>query len=242
MVRRSRVGASLACTAALVAVSTLAGCGSGDDPSPEARDTAAAVRARSLSEAELGQAVVTEADLDGYKIEKTLTATPASRRTAEPAECDPVVQALGGSSGHAAVARVGRMISLKKDSATGASMVLSSHTGADAVGVLDALRTAAEKCGTFKDVSVGFRYDEVEVLPDPDYGDEAVSLRLTQLAALSEDEEPIRVPYAVLAVREGATVAMFYEFNRPGQNGKADPAVVPEAIVEAQLEKLAAAG
>lgn len=224
---------------ALTALVALSACDAGGDPQPEASESAS-VQAKALSAAELGQAVVTAADLDGYEVNKVLTATPASRRTAEPAECAPVVQALGGSSGVPAVARVGRMISSEKDSASGATMILSSHSGEDAVRVIRALRTAAERCETFKDVAVGFRYDDVEVRPDPRYGDESVSLRLTQLAALSEDEEAIRVPYAVLAVRQGATVAVFHQFNRPERNGETDPTVIPEAIVRAQLEKLTA--
>lgn len=239
VVGQSRVGVSLVALTALVA---LCACESGgDDARPEASESVR-VQAKSLSAAELEQAVVTATDLDGYEVEKVLTATPASRRTAEPAECAPVVQALGGSSGVAAVARVGRMISAKKDRATGASMILSSHSGEDAVRVIRDLRTAAERCGTFKDVTVDFRYDDVEVRPDPHYGDESVSLRLTQLAALSEDEEPVRVPYAVLAVRQGATVAVFTESNLPEKTGETDPAVIPEAIVRAQLEKLTATG
>lgn len=236
VVGQSRVGVAVA---ALMAFAALCACDSGGDPQAQASESPS-VQGKSLSEAELERAVVTAADLDGYEVNKVLTATPASRRTAEPAECAPVVQALGGSSGVPAVARVGRMISSKKDSATGASMILSSHSGEDAVRVIGALRTAAERCETFKDVAVGFRYDDVEVRPDPHYGDESVSLRLTQLAALSEDEEAIRVPYAVLAVRQGATVAVFTEFNRPEKKGETDPAVIPEAIVRAQLEKLTA--
>ncbi|MFI1726561.1 hypothetical protein [Streptomyces sp. NPDC020489] len=224
---------------ALLSTLTACGGGGGEDSASEARGT---VRGKPLSAAGLEQAVVTETDLAGYEINKTVTATGASRRTAEPAACAPVVQALGGSSGLAAVARAGRIIALKKDSATGATMVLSSHGGQNAAQVIESLRTAAEECGTFEDVSVGFRYDDVEVRPDPGYGDDSVSLRLTQLAALDEDEEPVRVPFAVLAVRKGATVALFCEFNRPGATGEADPAVVPPAIVEAQLKKLTTPG
>ncbi|KKD05373.1 hypothetical protein [Streptomyces sp. WM6386] len=229
------MGVSLA---VLTLCATLAGCGSDADASADV----AVVAAEPLSAAELEQAVLTKADLGGYDIEKVVTDTSASRRTADPAECAPVARALGGSSGFGAVARAGRMIFSKKDSATGATMILSSHSGQGAARVIAELRTAAEECETFKDVAVGFRYDDVEVRPDPHQGDESVSLRLTQLAALSEDEEPIRVPYAVLAVRQGATVAMFYEFDRPRASGDSPPAVVPEAIVEAQLKKLEASG
>ncbi|MGW1874660.1 hypothetical protein [Streptomyces sp. NPDC001975] len=190
-----------------------------------------------LGKADLERAAITDTDLDGYEVEQTLAAPGASHRTADPAECAPVVQALGGSSGFTATARIGRMI-FSKEHSPGATMILASHSAGDATRVIDALRTAAKRCKTFKDIGVGFRYDEAVLQPDPGYGDESLSLRLTQLAAFSEDDEPIRVPYAVVAVRQGATVAMFCEFNRPrGSEGKG-PAAVPEEIIRTQLNKL----
>lgn len=219
---------------------TLAACGSGQDvrvgaASEETRT--AAVQGKTLNKADLERATITATDLDGYEVNQALSATSASHRTADPAECAPVVQALGGSSGFAATARTARVIFSKKHG-PGASMVLSSHSAGDAARVIDALRTAAKQCKTFKDIRADFRYDGTELRPDPGYGDESVSLRLTQLAADNEDEEPIRVPCAVVAVRQGATVAMFYEFNLPsGPRGK-EPAVVPETIIRTQLNKL----
>ncbi|WP_369256484.1 hypothetical protein [Streptomyces sp. R35] len=218
----------------------LAACGSRQDSragaASEETKTAGA-QVKPLSEADLERAAITDTDLDGYEVNRILSAPSASRRTADPAECTPVVQALGGSSGFTATARTGRMISSKKHG-PGASMILSSHSARDATRVMDAFRTAAKRCKTFKDIRADFRYGEAELQPDPGYGDDSVSLRLTQLAADSEDEEPIRVPYAVVAVRQGTTVAMFYEFNLPsGSRGK-DPAVVPEAIIRTQLKKL----
>lgn len=237
VVRQARVGIAIAM---LMTSSTLTACGSGQGSragaaSEETRT--AGVQAKPLSKADLERAAVTDTDLDGYEVNRTLAAASASRRTADPAACAPVAQALGGSSGFRAIARVGRVIFSKKHG-PGASMILSSHSAGDAIRVIDAFRTAAKRCETFKDVGVDFRYDEAELQPDPDYGDESVSLRLTQLAADSEDEEPVRVPFAVVAVRQGTTVAMFYEFNLPrGPRGK-DPAVVPEAIIRTQLNKL----
>ncbi|MET9407378.1 hypothetical protein ABZX90_16690 [Streptomyces sp. NPDC002935] len=190
-----------------------------------------------LSKGELERAAISAKDLDGYEVNPALATTPASHKTADPAACTPVVQALGGSSGFKATARVGRMIFSKKHG-PGASMILSSHGAGDAVRVIDAFRTAAKKCTTFKDVLVDFRYSEAELQPDPGYGDESVSLRLTQLAAVDEDEEPVRVPYTVLAVRQGATVAMLYAINRPGGPQGEGPAVIPAAIVRTQLAKL----
>ncbi|WP_159056236.1 hypothetical protein [Streptomyces sp. DSM 15324] len=190
-----------------------------------------------LVKAELERAAITDADLDGYEVEQILAAPSASRRTADPAACAPVVQATGGSSGFTAVARIGRMMSPKKGG-SGTSMILASHDAGDAAKVIDALRSAAKRCKSFLDVGVGFRYDDVALRPDPGYGDESVSLRLTQLAAADADDEPVRVPYAVVAVRQGATVAMFYEFNRPRGAGDADAAAVPEDIIRTQLNKL----
>lgn len=235
MVRQSRVGVSLAVLTLCV---TVAGCGSGAEASADV----GAVEGEPLSAVELEEAVLAGADLGGYEVEKVVTGTSASRRTADPDECDPVVRALGGSSGFGAVARAGRMVFSKKDSATGATVILSSHSGQDAALVIAELRTAAEECETFEDVTADFPYEDTELRPDPGYGDESVSLRLTQVAAGAGDEEPVRVPFAVVAVRQGATVAMFYEFDRPRASGDSPPAAVPEEIVEAQLKKLTASG
>lgn len=227
----------------LMTFSALAACTSGQDSRAGASEeaTTAGVQDKPLSKADLERAAITDKDLDGYEINRILAAPSASRRTADPASCGPVVQALGGSSGFTATARVGRVIFSKKHG-PGASMILSSHGAGDAARVIDAFRAAAKRCKTFKDIRADFRYSDAELQPDPGYGDESVSLRLTQLAADSEDEEPIRVPYTVVAVRQGATVAMFYEFNLPrGPRGK-DPAVVPEAIIRTQLTKLSKLG
>ncbi|MFH0178446.1 hypothetical protein [Streptomyces cacaoi] len=220
--------------------STLAACESGQgsraDAASEEAKTAGA-EDKPLGKADLERVAITNTDLDGYEVEQILAAPSASHRTADPAECAPVVQATGGSSGFTATARIGRMMS-PKEHGPGTSMILASHSDGDAARVIDALRTAAKRCKTFLDIGVGFRYDDVALQPDPGYGDESVSLRLTQLAADSEDDEPIRVPYAVVAVRQGATVAMFYEFDRPGGTRGEDPAVVPEEIIRTQLNKL----
>ncbi len=236
MVRQSGFGITVAMLMTSLAI---AGCGtgqgSGTDAAPERTGTSG-VQAKPLSEADLERATITGADLGGYEVERALAATFASRKTADPAECAPVMQAVGGSSGFAATARIARSI-FPKENGPSAQMTLSSHSPGDAEQVIDALRTTAERCKTFKDIQADFDYDTVQLRPDPGYGDESVSLRLTQLASF-EGEEPVRVPYAVVAVRQGATVAMFTNFNRPnGPNDKA-PADVPKAIIKAQLNKL----
>lgn len=238
MIRQSRVGMAIA---VLVAFSTVAGCGSDSDqgsagPASQKTSTAAEQK-KPLSKADLERAAITAADLDGYEVQRALAATFASRKTAAPAECAPVMRAVGGSSGFAATARIARFVFSKKH-APGAAMTLSSHSLPDAERVMDELRAAAKQCKTFKDIQVGFDYDAVQVQPDPAYGDESLSLRLSQLASGTKDEKPVRVPYAVVAVRQGTTVAMFTTFNLPtGPRGK-EPAVVPDAIIKAQLNQL----
>lgn len=217
----------------------LAGCGTGQGSPLGAASKPAGtsgVQDKPLSKADLERATITGADLGGYEVERTFAATFASRKTADPAECAPAMQAVGGSSGFAATARIARIIS-PKDRRPGAYMTLSSHSPGQAEQVLDALRTAAERCKTFRDILADFDYEAVQLRPDPGYGDESLSLRLTQLASF-EGEEPIRVPYAVVAVRQGATVAMFTNFNRPDGPNDREPADVPNMIIKAQLNKL----
>ncbi|MFE7933973.1 hypothetical protein ACFU6S_35695 [Streptomyces sp. NPDC057456] len=238
VVRQSRVGIAIAM---LMTFLSLAACESGQgsrtNTTSEETKTVGA-KDKLLGKADLERVAITNTDLDGYDVEQVLAAPSASHRTADPDECAPVVQATGGSSGFTATARIGRMMS-PKEHGPGTSMILSSHGAGDAARVIDALRTAAKRCKTFLDIGVGFRYDEVALQADPGYGDESVSIRLTQLAAFSEDDEPIRVPYAVVAVRQGATVAMFYASNRPGGARGTGPAVVPDEIIRTQLDKLA---
>jgi len=236
MARRSRLSLSIAM---LMMVSALAACGSGadDEPArPKAKNTSGP-GARTLSKAELERAAVSASDLGDYEVQPTLTATYASRKKADPDACAPVMQAVGGSSGYAATARVGRTVLPKKQS-SGAEVILSSHSAADAVRVMEALRTAVEECETFTDITADFAYEEVEGRSDAGYGDESVSLGMKQLVPAGEYGDGARVPYAVVAVRQGATVAMFRTFNNPSRPGGKKAAVVPETIIKAQLKKI----
>jgi hypothetical protein len=218
----------------------LGGCGTGQGSRAGAASEptgTSGVQDKPLSKAALERATITGTDVVGYEVQRDIAATFASHKTADPAKCAPAMQAVGGSSGFAASARIARFI-FPKERGSSAHMTLSSHSPGDARQVIDELRTAAEGCKTFKDILVDFDYDAVQLQPDPGYGDESVSLRLTQLASFSEGEEPVRVPYAVVAVRQGATVAMFTNFKRPSGPKDKEPAAVPKAIIKAQLNKL----
>ncbi|MBZ9644431.1 hypothetical protein [Streptomyces sp. PSKA30] len=119
-------------------------------------------------------------------------------------------------------------------------MSLASHSIGDARRVVEAFRTAAERCTAFKDVEQpDFSYESVELQPDPGYGDESVFVRLVQVVASYPEGESLNVPYAVVVARQGNTVAMFTNFNRPeGANGE-QRAGIPDDLVRAQLEKIA---
>ncbi|MFF3711507.1 hypothetical protein [Streptomyces phaeochromogenes] len=229
----------------LVVLSSAVACGG--DPERAAGMSAAEAQGRGRSgtgtpdkpwnEADLNRMALTAEDLDGYEVNRTVHGTAASGRTADPAKCGPIVQTLGQSgSAYAATARVGRLFFSEGDD-SGANMTLASHSAGDARRVVQAFREAAERCTAFEDVEVSFDYEAVEVQPDPGYGDESVSVRLTQVVSYPDDK-PVRVPFAVVVARKGTTVAMFYTFNAPrGPQGKR-PASVPVAIVRAQLEKI----
>lgn len=240
MVRQARVGTMVAM---LMTSLVLAGCGTGQGSRAGAAaepTRTSGVEGKPLSGADLERATITGTDLVGYEVQRETAATFASRKSADPAECAPAMRAVGGSSGFAATARTARLV-FPKERGSSAHMTLASHSPGDARQVIDALRTAAERCETFKDILVDFDYDAIQLQPDPGYGDESVSLRLTQLASYGEGDEPVRVPHAVVAVRQGATVVMFTTLNRPfGPRGK-EPVAVPKAIIEAQLNKLMAA-
>ena len=224
----------------LMTFGLLAACGSGKDsqqgaaPDRTARTGTSGAQARTLTATALEQAAVKGTDLDGYEVERSFTSVGSAHKATDPEECAPVMHAVGGGSGFTATARVGRSVYPKK-AGRPTRLTLSSHGVADAVRVMDRLRTAAAKCGSFKDVTADLAYEGVKVQPDPGYGDESVSLRLTQLVTGAGYDDAVRVPYALVAVRQGATVAMFSTSNR----GK-EAAVVPDAVVSTQLKKLRA--
>ena len=237
MARHSRLGVFIAM---LMTFGMLAACGSGEDsqagatPEKTTITGTSGAQARTLSAAALERAAVTQTDLEGYEVERAFTSKRPSRKETDPDGCAPVMHAVGGGSGFAAIARVGRSVFPKQGSGT--QLTLSSHSVADAVRVVDELRTAVGKCKSFKDVTADLAYEGVDVQPEADYGDESVSLRLTQLVTGDGDDDAVRVPCAVVAVRQGATVAMFSTTRRGGK----EAAAVPEAIVRAQLNKLRA--
>ena len=238
--------------AMLVVLSSVAACGDGSGKSAgkgtavaEASKTSASVTQavdKPLSKADLERAAITAKDLEDYKADRTGTMPVYSANRADPAYCGPIAKALADSSAYPTTARIGWSV-FPKDHGPGVSMSLASYGAGTAKRVISALRTAAERCNAFWDFTASFRYTAVEVQPDPGYGDESVFLRLIQLVPAYDDEdETIKVAFAMVAVRQGTTVAMFHEFKNPNVPGEKGPASVPDAVVRAQLDKLAKLG
>lgn len=228
----------------VAALSSIAACGessvggtvnsNGRNPSPSSSSP------NPWTEADLNRVALS--DHDGYDVMGWIPqSTYPSERTAAPVDCSPIVQTLGqSSSAYPANARVHRMFS-PEGAGSGAVMTLASHRIDDAKRAVRAFRVAAEKCTAFKDVEQYFDYDDVEVQPDPGYGDESVALRLVQIVAYP-DGESLRIPHAVVVVRKDTTVAMFHESNTTKGPDRKKPATIPDDLIRAQLGKIAKFG
>ncbi|MET9849045.1 hypothetical protein [Streptomyces ossamyceticus] len=114
-------------------------------------------------------------------------------------------------------------------------MTLASHRIGDAKRVVQEFRKSADRCTAFME---GRRsYEDVEVQPDPGYGDDSVSIRLVEVVSYP-DGVKIRVPHAVVVLREDTTVAMFHNFERPNTSAKKKPTGIPDELIKAQVEKV----
>ncbi|MCD2465333.1 hypothetical protein MBT42_17385 [Streptomyces sp. MBT42] len=143
--------------------------------------------------------------------------------------CQPLASLIGGFTHLPAVSTAHR--SLQPGEATNAtvgSMWLASHSEDDATRVMKELRTAVTECPKgFK--TLGLTYGKVESLPAPKLGDEAVGYRITG------DIGKQKVPMTYTVVRSGGVVAAFYGVNMLDQK----QAAIPEAVVKAQLDRIA---
>ncbi|MEU0025806.1 hypothetical protein [Streptomyces sp. NPDC006335] len=147
---------------------------------------------------------------------------------ADKPECQPLASLAGGYTHIKAVSVEHR--SLQPSEATNAtigSMWLASHSEKNAERVMSDLRTSLKKCAKgFK--TLGLTYKDVKHLKDPSLGDDAVSYRITNVVAKQS------VPMTYTIVRKGGVIAAFYGVNMLTPEKSA----IPEAAIEAQLEKL----
>ncbi|WP_326582017.1 hypothetical protein OG889_25155 [Streptomyces sp. NBC_00481] len=232
--RRSGINGAVA---AVIAAFLVAACGENTgkgSASSEGRDSSANSTSREpWTEADLD--LVALGERDGEKPGRIPMSTGPSERRAEPDRCSAIARTIGrSSSAYAAHARINRTYG-GKGTRPGAVMTLASHRTGDAKRVVRDFRTAADNCTAFKEGRLA--YEDVEVQPDPGYGDESVSVRLVEVVS-NPDGVKIRVPHAVVVLRQGTTVAMFHHFVRPNPSDGKKPARIPDELVKRQVEKI----
>lgn len=232
--RRSGINGAVAAVLAVFLVSACGeSTGTGSMSSEGENSSANSTSREPWTEADLNRVALGKGD--GEKFGSIPMSTGPSARRAEPVECSAIAQTLGrSSSAYAANARVNRQYS-GKGTRPGAVMTLASHKISDAKRVVREFRTAADKCTAFKEGRSS--YDDVDVQPAPGYGDESVSLRLVEVVSYP-DGVKIRVPHAVVVLRQGTTVAMFHNFERPKASDGKKPTGIPDELVEAQVKKI----
>ncbi|MGW3664635.1 hypothetical protein [Streptomyces sp. NPDC005141] len=230
-----RVLVGIGVTAALAAT---AACGGGQDtddkssgskkPAAKAASPAAQDALKPLTEAQLAKAVITEADVKGYRVRNTPDdEIPEVSVPAKPATCQAIADMFLLGTEPDATARVSRSVTSRKQ--TDAMVLrtgLLAHKEADAKDVVADLRTQSEKCKSYEHTD--YQYTGIKALEAPDLGDEAVSYTMTS------DIDGTKIPMTYTVVRSGSTLVVFYAMNILG--GKVPE--VPAAVVEAQVAKL----
>ncbi|WP_306327065.1 hypothetical protein [Streptomyces venezuelae] len=193
------------------------------------KEAAEAKRIGALDGNALEKAAITgmTAGYDARKIAKSEVEAGRDMR-ADTKACQPLASLIGGFTHIPAVSTVHRSLQpAEATNATVGSMWLSSHSEANATRVMKELRTAVTACPKgFK--TLGLTYGDVEGLPAPKLGDEAVGYRITGEIGKQ------KMPMTYTVVRSGGVVAAFYGVNM------LDPkkAAIPEAVVKAQLDRL----
>ncbi|SEC83673.1 hypothetical protein [Streptomyces sp. TLI_105] len=201
-------------------------------PSADEKNSAEAKRLGALDGEQLEKAALTgkTAGFDAKKVAKAEVEAGRGMQ-ADKKACQPLASLIGGFTHLPSVGTAHRSLQpTDAKNATVGSMWLASHSEADATRVMTELRAAVTACPKgFK--TLGLTYGKVENLPAPKLGDEAVGYRITG------DIGKQKVPMTYTVVRSGGVVAAFYGVNM------LDPkqAAIPEPVVKAQLEKIAAA-
>ncbi|MEV5795600.1 hypothetical protein [Streptomyces sp. NPDC052192] len=202
---------------------------------------------RPLTQDQLERAVVDKRDLPGLEVTRlgsgtdgfgdgTVSALPAE--ATRPASCAPVGSAVsGGASRYAPLGSVTRMAQTKSGTST---FQLVSYRAADAVRVMDDLRSALATCSTYTvKWPTDTTFEDLRSAGDPHQGDEGVSFRLDVVASSpGGDDDPVRTLQSFQVIRSGSTVAVFSAFDTDAHKVKQ----VPAALVTAQMKVLGTGG
>lgn len=181
-----------------------------------------------LTEAQLTKAVITKADLKGYRVGDTPDdEIPEVSVPANPAKCQALADMFLLGTEPDATARVSRSVtSLTATDATVLRVGLLAQKEADAKKVVADLRTQSGTCSSYEHTD--YHYTGVKPAKAPALGDEAVSYTMTS------DIDGTKIPVTYTVVRSGSTLAVFYAMNVLGEKAPE----VPTSVVEAQVTKI----
>ncbi|MBB1243632.1 hypothetical protein GL263_08670 [Streptomyces durbertensis] len=255
-VRRAVTAALLGAVTAFTAL-TATGCGGSPEPEPPAasprqptEDGTVAPEATEwpkepargeLTDDQLARYALAQGDLPGFRVripsEQELDGM--GKEKAEQAECQPLVGLMAGEPEPRPSARVYRTIHPTADAHDPSGLILfgtlAAYDKRGAEALFRDLRRAIERCadGFETTAKEGLAaYTEVKELPRPETGgaDDALAYQLVG------DADGQKLPVLFNVLRVDSTVAVYYSMNllEPGK------AVIPEAVVRTQTEKLTA--
>ncbi|MFJ8888061.1 hypothetical protein ACIRJR_32310 [Streptomyces sp. NPDC102402] len=252
-VRRTALAAAAASLALLASA-----CGGsdsdakGDGGASGAKDDASAKPAavKGLSSAELEKVSLEQGDVAGHKISKTgpEDILQPGAVTADKKECEPLGFAFYGVKRGTPVGNAGRKVveEPKKDESadpadalagmldiTSSLVTLASYDGDGAVKSMAELRDSAAKCTGGFTLSMKGEKQEITSLTEEKAtgGEEALAWGLR----MGEGEES--VPFKLVSIRQGGTIATFFSFNL-GKTGEKAEFELPTAVIDAQVGKL----
>ncbi|MER5630367.1 hypothetical protein [Streptomyces nitrosporeus] len=226
--------------------------GKADAAAPGAEDggaTKAAVKA--LTSAELEKLSLEQGDAAGQKIAKTTSADRAGEGdvTADKKECEPISSALYGVKRGAPIGDAARRVTQEpvkdKDASpeeqlaaafdiTSTLVTLNSYEGDGAAKSIAELRDAVAACsGGFVMTTKGEKQNLAEVTEEKvSGGEEAAAWNVLF------DADGSKVPFKLVIIRQGATVATFATMDFGAMATKKTESDLPTELIDAQLKKL----
>lgn len=254
-VRRTALAAAVASLTLLATACSGSDSGDkGDGGTSGAKDDAASKPAavKALTSAELEKVSLEDGDLAGHKISKTGPEDigKAADLTVDKKECEPIGQAFYGVKRGEPVGNAGRKVvqePVKDETAdpedalagmldvTSSLVTLASYEGQGAADSLAELRESAAACaeGGFSLTMKGSKQKVTKLTEEKVTGGEE-ALAWTVLMG----EEGEQVPFKLVSLRQGGTVATFFSFNLGVSGGAAPDFEMPTELVAAQVKKL----
>ncbi|MFE7758460.1 hypothetical protein [Streptomyces sp. NPDC057429] len=249
-VRRTALAASAAALALLATACGGSDTGKEDGAAPGAKDDAKpAVKA--LTSAELEKVSLEQGDVADHKITKTgpEDIAEAADVTVDKKECEPIGHAFYGvkrgtpvgNAGRKAVSEPKKPTAASKDAladaldSTSSLVTLASYEGDGAAKSIAELRASAAECATggFTLTMKGSKQKVVKLTEEKVAGGEE-SVAWTVLMG----EADALVPFKLVTLRQGGTVATVFAFNLGVFGGESPDFDMPTEVVDAQVKKL----